>query len=74
MECYADSKDDRVMGDFFVLSNMTQSLCREHCEGKNAMYYATQVMIILIRKEKRRNSGHIFSFSSACGAGAYFCF
>lgn len=43
MECYADKKSDRIMTDMIAKDNMTPAVCRTHCEGLGAMYYATQV-------------------------------
>lgn len=43
VDCYADTKDDRVMDDMLTLDGMTPSVCRAHCEGKGNSYYATQV-------------------------------
>lgn len=43
MECYADKKDDRVMGHMIMDAAMTNAVCRTHCEDKEALYYATQV-------------------------------
>lgn len=43
LECYADSKGDRVMGHMVSSDDMTPAVCREHCEAKDAMYYGTQV-------------------------------
>lgn len=47
MECYADKKDDRIMGAKLFDSQMTTSVCRAHCLSADlaspAMYYGTQV-------------------------------
>ncbi|CAM9455943.1 unnamed protein product, partial [Laminaria digitata] len=42
MDCFADDRSDRVMGDMLVLDTMSTEACREHCSDKNAMYYGTQ--------------------------------
>lgn len=47
MECYADMKGDRVMGHKITTDDMTPAVCREHCMGKDAMYYGTQVSVCL---------------------------
>lgn len=43
MGCYGDEKEDRVMGNLYATADMTEGVCRTHCEGKGAMYYGTQV-------------------------------
>lgn len=43
MACYADKRDDRIMGNDMIQENMTQAVCREHCIMHEALYYATQV-------------------------------
>lgn len=43
MACYADDKDDRVMGHVTATDDMSVSVCRAHCEDKDALYYGTQV-------------------------------
>lgn len=47
MECYADMKSDRVMGHKTTTDDMTPAVCREHCMGKDAMYYGTQVSVCM---------------------------
>ncbi|CAM9495915.1 unnamed protein product, partial [Scytosiphon promiscuus] len=39
--CFADT-EQRVMADMLVDDDMTQVLCRSHCEDNGALYYATQ--------------------------------
>lgn len=42
--CFKDSRKDRVMSN--ILQDDTQmnaAFCREHCEGKGALFYGTQV-------------------------------
>lgn len=41
--CYRDTDEERVMTDMLVDENMTTAICRSHCEGTGAEYYATQV-------------------------------
>lgn len=43
LDCYNDKKEDRIMSDMLVDPDMTQAVCRTHCEGLDSMYYATQV-------------------------------
>lgn len=44
MDCYADSKNDRIMGHMIKQDDMTSAICREHCMERNALYYGTQVL------------------------------
>lgn len=49
MDCFKDSKEDRVMGDNLVVKGgMTQAVCRDHCANRSAMYYGTQVPYFLL--------------------------
>lgn len=42
--CYADQKEDRVMENALMWQDdMSTKVCREHCEGFDSVYYATQV-------------------------------
>lgn len=42
--CFADTADDRIFGDEIKnRDDMTQAVCRAHCEGFGSRFYATQV-------------------------------
>lgn len=42
--CYADRQDDRLMThEIKFQDDMTQAVCRAHCEGFDSLFYATQV-------------------------------
>lgn len=42
--CFKDSRADRVMSNILADdSKMNAAFCREHCEGKGALFYGTQV-------------------------------
>lgn len=40
--CWSDTDESRVMQDMLVDNDMTTDMCRDHCEGSDAVYYATQ--------------------------------
>ena len=42
--CFADQKGDRLMThELKFQDDMTQAVCRAHCEAFDALFYATQV-------------------------------
>lgn len=41
--CFKDMPDDRVMQDKLTTDDMTDKICRSHCESKMAKFYGTQV-------------------------------
>jgi len=42
--CFKDSRKDRVMSNILVDDKqMSAAFCRNHCEGKGALFYGTQV-------------------------------
>ena len=45
IDCYADAEEERVMSNVYTSDDMTSTVCRNHCEDKGALYYATQVRI-----------------------------
>lgn len=52
--CYADNVEERVMSDQYINDYMTSTVCRDYCDGKDALYYATKVGI----KKKKYNGKH----------------
>jgi len=43
--CYVDNVEERVMSDQYISDYMTSTVCRDYCDGKGALYYATKVGI-----------------------------
>lgn len=42
--CFADDKDDRLMShEIRHQDDMTEAVCRAHCEAFDSLFYATQV-------------------------------
>lgn len=43
--CFRDRKADRVLRHRMTADDMSDVVCREHCVKKDALYYATQVLL-----------------------------
>lgn len=62
LDCYRDTRDNRVMADKVTRWDMTPAVCRQHCLDKDARYYATQVITddgmraVVLRARSRRRS------------------